>query len=154
MCLVTRSPKHTLHRLNIWKNFCNVFSKHYKVKTKARFMVVNRHEIENPLSTSSIYSDMHTARLFVAGQLSSRLLLPPSENIGPKSIVLLVQWYSVFRSSLNLVFICSLFSLSAAVTSPDSGVHGSGSNKIFAGISNFSSLAAFPACIVGAYYLT
>ena len=40
----------------------------------------------------------------------------------------------------------SLLSLRAAVTKPVSGVHGSESNLIFAGISSFSSRAAFAAC--------
>ena len=52
--------------------------------------------------------------------------------------------YSFWRSSLNLAFSCSLFILRAAVTNPDSGVHGSASNFIFAGISDFSSFAALP----------
>ncbi|MFS7983593.1 hypothetical protein Hanom_Chr11g00976281 [Helianthus anomalus] len=40
----------------------------------------------------------------------------------------------------------SLLSFSAAVTSPDSGVHASGSSLIFAGISNFSNRPVFAAC--------
>lgn len=57
-----------------------------------------------------------------------------------------LQWYSFSRSSLNFALICSLFILRAAVTKPDSGVHGSNSNLIFEGISNLSSFAAFATC--------
>lgn len=32
------------------------------------------------------------------------------------------------------------------MTNPDSGVHASGSNLIFAGVSNFSNFAVFAAC--------
>lgn len=56
--------------------------------------------------------------------------------------------YSCARSTENAFLIASLFILRAAVTRPDSGVHGSESNLIFAGISNFSRRAAFPACSI------
>jgi hypothetical protein len=36
--------------------------------------------------------------------------------------------------------------LREAVTKPDSGVHGSGSNLILAGVSNLSNLKAFATC--------
>lgn len=55
----------------------------------------------------------------------------------------MIHSYNFPRSSLNLVFNCSLFNLRAAVTNPDSGVHWSGINLIFAGVSNLSSFAAF-----------
>ena len=59
---------------------------------------------------------------------------------------LLSHSYSFWSSSLNLDFSCSLFILRAAVTKPDSGVHGSGSNLILAGVSNLSNLEAFATC--------
>ncbi len=54
--------------------------------------------------------------------------------------------YNLWSSSLNLAFSCSLFILKAAVTNPDSGVHASGSNLIFAGVSNLSNFAVFATC--------
>lgn len=54
--------------------------------------------------------------------------------------------YNFWSSSLNLAFSCSLFILRAAVTNPDSGVHASGSNLIFAGVSNLSNFAVLAAC--------
>lgn len=49
--------------------------------------------------------------------------------------------YNLARSSANVFLMTSLLSLRAAVTKPDSGVHTSESNLIFAGISNFSKRA-------------
>ena len=55
--------------------------------------------------------------------------------------------YNADRSSANLFLICSLFSLSAAVTRPVSGVHASLINLILAGTSDFSNRDCFAACI-------
>jgi len=53
-------------------------------------------------------------------------------------VSLAYEAYNFESSSSNVFFMASLLSLRAAVTRPDSGVHGSESNLIFAGISNFS----------------
>lgn len=58
------------------------------------------------------------------------------------------QEYSFSSSSAKLFLTTSLLSFRAAVTRPDSGVQGSASTLIFAGISNFSNLAVFASCNV------
>lgn len=55
------------------------------------------------------------------------------------------QAYNCARSSSYVFLITSLLSLSAAVTRPDSGAHGSGISLTLAGVSNFSSRACFAA---------
>ncbi|KAF4400688.1 hypothetical protein G4B88_001243 [Cannabis sativa] len=50
------------------------------------------------------------------------------------------EWFSIGYRPGN---VCSLFIFRAVVTNPDSGVHGSGNNLIFAGSSNLYSFAAF-----------
>lgn len=69
-----------------------------------------------------------------------------AETSPPNRWRILDQEYNLESSSENALLITSLLSLRAAVTSPDSGVHGSGSNLIFTGISNFSRRALFAAC--------
>jgi hypothetical protein len=54
--------------------------------------------------------------------------------------------YNFERSSEKAFLITSLLILKAPVTRPDSGVHGSESNLIFAGISNLCNRALFASC--------
>lgn len=54
--------------------------------------------------------------------------------------------YSFSSSSAKAFLMASLLILRAAVTRPDSGVHGSERSLIFPGISNFSKRAFFASC--------
>lgn len=54
--------------------------------------------------------------------------------------------YNLERSSEKAFLMTSLLIFRAAVTKPDSGVHGFDSNLIFAGISNFSRRTFFATC--------
>lgn len=57
-----------------------------------------------------------------------------------------VQEYIFFRSFVNAFLMASRLIFIAAVTNPDSGVHGSGSNFTLVGISNLSSFPCFATC--------
>lgn len=54
--------------------------------------------------------------------------------------------YNLDSSSEKAFLMASLLIFRAAVTRPDSGVHGLESNLIFAGISNFSKRDFFASC--------